>query len=56
MNELTEKKAEPTAKANAHRSSFFIHDSRARNSVLALGKRGSSLRLGKIHEHHIALR
>jgi hypothetical protein len=42
-------KAEQVARANAHRPSFFVHDNRARNSVLALGERGSSLTLGKMH-------
>jgi hypothetical protein len=41
------KKAQQVARANAHRPSFFVHDSRTRNSVLALGERGSSLTLGK---------
>src|SRR5688572_24085792 len=44
---LTPKNAQQVARANAHRPSFFVHDSRARNSILALGERGSSLTLGK---------
>src|SRR5688572_10199663 len=46
-DERADKKAQQVARANAHRPSFFVHDSRARNSVLALGERGSSLTLGK---------
>jgi hypothetical protein len=47
------KKAQQVARANAHRPSFFAHDSRARNSILALGERGSSLTLGE--DSHDAL-
>src|SRR5258708_10935119 len=41
-------KAEQGARANAHRLSFFGHDTYARNPVLALGERGSSLTFGRI--------
>jgi hypothetical protein len=51
MKTRSEKEAQQVARANAHRPSFFVHDSRARNSVLALGERGSSLTFGKDHEH-----
>jgi hypothetical protein len=45
----SEKKDEQGA-SNAQRPSFFAHGSRAQNSVLALGERGSSLTLGKRDE------
>jgi hypothetical protein len=45
---LARNKAQQVARANAHRPSFFVHESTVRNSVLALGERGSSLTLGKV--------
>ena len=39
---------QPVARANAHRPSFFEYDSYARNFVLALGERGSSVTFGKM--------